>query len=133
MKNSSLLSLILLLPFVAQEPAATPSFATPGISPDGNEIAFVNGGDIWTVPASGGEARLLVAHPGVESRPLYSPDGKELAFNSSRAGSVDVWVMTLASGALRRLTFESGNEQLDAWSGDGRWIFFPAPAATSPA
>lgn len=44
------------LALFAQEPAAVPSFATPGISPDGSEIAFVNGGDIWTVPGSGGEA-----------------------------------------------------------------------------
>lgn len=72
---------------IAQDPAALPSFATPGISPDGAEIVFVNGGDIWTVPSSGGEARLLVSHPGIESRPLYSPDGKELAFTSTRAGS----------------------------------------------
>lgn len=124
MKTSNLVPLAFLLPFLAQEPVALPSFATPGIAPDGSEIAFVNGGDIWTVAASGGEARLLIAHPGVESRPLYSPSGLELAFNSTRAGSVDVWVMTLASGALRRLTFEDGNEQLDAWSPDGKWIYY---------
>ena len=52
------------------------SFAEPGISPDGREIAFVSGGDIWTVPAAGGEARLLVSHAATESRPLYSPDGR---------------------------------------------------------
>ncbi len=117
-------SLLALLPFAASEPTAIPSFATPGISPDGEEIAFVNGGDIWTVKAPGGEARLLVAHPGVESRPLYSPDGKELAFNSTRAGSVDVWVLTLGTGALRQLTFEDGSEQLDAWSPDGKWLYY---------
>ena len=124
MRTAHLLPLVFLLPLLAQEPAATPSFATPGISPDGSEIAFVNGGDIWTVPAAGGEARILIAHPGIESRPLYSPDGSELAFNSTRAGSVDVWVMTLASGALRRLTVEDGAEQLDAWSPDGKWIYY---------
>ncbi|HEV8197217.1 MAG TPA: DPP IV N-terminal domain-containing protein, partial [Gemmatimonadales bacterium] len=108
----------------AEEPAALPSFATPGISPDGAEIAFVNGGDIWTVPSAGGEARLLVSHPAIESRPLYSPDGTELAFTSTRAGSPDIWVLTLGSGALRRLTFEDGAEQLDGWSADGRWIYY---------
>src|ERR1041384_3331289 len=112
------------LPPKSQEPAALPSFATPGISPDGSEIAFVSGGDIWTVPAAGGEARLLVSHPAVESRPLSSPDGKELAFNSPRAGSADVWVLTLGTGALRRLTFEDGAEQLDAWSPDGQWLYY---------
>jgi tricorn protease len=112
------------LALFVQEPAALPSFATPGISPDGSEIAFVNGGDIWTVPGGGGEARLLVSHPGIESRPLYSPDGRELAFTSTRAGSADLWVLTLATGAVRRLTYEEGAEQLDGWSGDGQWLFY---------
>ena len=49
-----------------------PSFAEPGISPDGATIAFVSGGDIWEVPAAGGDARLLVSHPATESRPLFS-------------------------------------------------------------
>ncbi len=101
-----------------------PSLAEPGISPDGSEIAFVSGGDIWIAPAGGGEAHLLVSHPATESRPLFSPDGKLLAFVSTRAGSPDVWLLTLATGDLKRLTCDDGSEQLDAWSGDGRWVYF---------
>ena len=84
------------------------SFAEPGISPNGDEIAFVHAGDIWVVPARGGEARLLVAHPANESRPIYSPDGARLAFMSNRAGGLgmDLWVMTLATGQLQRRTRE---------------------------
>src|SRR5438034_5628116 len=119
-----LLGALLALSVSAVEQPATqkaqPYFTEPAISPDGSEIAFVSGGDIWTVPATGGEARLLVSHPANESRPLYSPDGKELAFNSTRAGSVDIWVLTLATGGLRRLTFEDGVEQLDSWSPAGQ-------------
>ena len=48
-------------------PAPRAYFTEPAISPDGVEIAFVSGGDIWTVPAGGGEARLLVSHPANES------------------------------------------------------------------
>ncbi|MEP6692515.1 MAG: DPP IV N-terminal domain-containing protein [Gemmatimonadaceae bacterium] len=111
-------------------PTATPrpSFAEPAISPDGREIAFISGGDIWTVQSGGGDARLLVSHPANESRPLYSPDGQQLAFVSTRAGSADIWILEFATGALRRLTFDDGAEQLDAWSHDGKWIYFSSGA-----
>jgi tricorn protease len=101
-----------------------PAFYEPGISADGSEIAFVSGGDIWTVPAQGGAARLLVSHSAHESRPLYSPDGAMLAFNSNRHGSLDIFVMELATGAVRRLTHDSGSEELTGWSADSRWIYF---------
>jgi Tol biopolymer transport system component len=111
-----------------QAPAAPPpialSFAEPGISPDGREIAFVSGGDIWTVPSSGGDARLLVAHDAAESRPLFSPDGRALAFVSTRTGGGDIYVLTIDTGRLRRVTADDGLEQLDSWSRDGRWIYF---------
>src|SRR5918912_3952397 len=71
-----------------------PYFSDPSISPDRSEIAFISGGDIWTVPASGGEARLLVSHPAMESRPVYSPDGRRLAFTSARTGNGDIYVLT---------------------------------------
>jgi tricorn protease len=100
------------------------SLATPAISPDGHEIAFASGGDIWTVPSDGGEARLLISSPADESRPLYSPDGTKLAFISTRTGAGDIYVLTLASGALQRLTFSDSPSNLDAWSRDGQWIYF---------
>lgn len=105
-----------------------PSFAEPAISPDRSEIAFVSGGDIWVVPATGGEARLLISHPAAESRPMYSPDGRRLAFVSTRAGSPDIWVLRFATGELQRLTFDDGAEQLDGWSRDGKWIYFSSAA-----
>jgi tricorn protease len=101
-----------------------PSFAEPGISPDGTTIAFVSGGDIWEVPASGGDARLLVSHPATESRPLFSPDGKRLAFTSTRTGAGDVYLLTIASGDVSRLTFDDVNELVTGWSRDGKWVYF---------
>src|SRR6059058_4125067 len=86
-------------------PAAGPSLAEPSPSPDHREIAFVSGGDIWTVPYGGGEARLLVSHPATESRPLWSPDGTRLAFVSTRTGNGDIYLLTLATGSLQRITF----------------------------
>ena len=131
--GSGLVTLVASQPTTAQAPArptAEPklSFAEPGIAPNGAEIAFVHGGDIWVVPARGGEARLLVAHPANEARPVYSPDGTRLAFVSNRAGSPDIWILTLADASLRRLTFGDGSEQLDGWSRDGRWIYYSSNA-----
>jgi tricorn protease len=60
----------------AQPITPKPALATPALSPDGTEIAFASGGDIWTVPAAGGVARLLVTDPATEDRPVWSPDGK---------------------------------------------------------
>lgn len=113
-------------PTSAQSASPTPkyAFAEPAISPDGAEIAFVAGGDIWTVPTAGGEARLLVAHADNESRPLYSPDGKYLAFGSTRSGNGDIYLLTLATGDLRRLTFDDGPESLTGWSDDGKTVYF---------
>ncbi|MEO6806653.1 MAG: S41 family peptidase [Edaphobacter sp.] len=104
--------------------AALPSLSDPAISPGGHEIAFVSGGDIWTVAAAGGEAHLLVTDPATESRPLYSPDGTKLAFVSTRTGAGNIYILTLATGELTRLTYSDRPDALDAWSHDGKWIYF---------
>src|SRR5690349_21582524 len=105
--------------------STTPMFVAsePGVSPDGSEIAFVSGGDIWSVPSTGGEARLLVSHEATERRPLFSPDGRRLAFMSTRSGGGDIYVLTFDTGAVRRLTSDDGTETLESWSADGRWIY----------
>ena len=110
--------------FGQQSPAPRPYFTEPSLSPDRKEIAFVSGGDIWTVPATGGVAALLVSHSANEARPFYSPDGRQLAFISSRTGNGDIYLLTLATGELKRLTFDDALDQLDGWSRDGRWIYF---------
>ncbi|MDB5195932.1 MAG: peptidase [Flaviaesturariibacter sp.] len=73
------------------------AYTEPAIAPDSREIAFVSGGDIWTAGANGGEACLLVSHPATESRPLYSPNVRLLAFQSSRTR-----VLTLGSGGANK-------------------------------
>jgi tricorn protease len=109
---------------LASEPASRPYFYEPSLSPVTGEVAFVSGGDIWTVPASGGDARLLVSNPANDTRPLFSPDGKQLAFMSNRTGNEDIFVLTLASGDVRRITYDDGNDHLDAWSRDGKYLYF---------
>ena len=103
---------------------AAPSLGEPALSPDGSEIAFVSGGDIWTAPAAGGIAHLLVTDPATESRPVYSPDGTKLAFTSTRGGTANIYILDFASGAVRRLTYADANEELNGWSRDGKWIYF---------
>ncbi|GAB3635566.1 S41 family peptidase [Hymenobacter arcticus] len=111
-------------PALAAPPAPRPYYSEPAVAPDRQELAFVSGGDIWTVPVAGGEARLLVAHPATESRPLYAPDGKSLAFTSTRSGNGDIYLLNFASGELKRLTFDDGLDQLDGWSADGKYLYF---------
>jgi tricorn protease len=105
-------------------PAPAPLLSDPALSPNHSEIAFVSGGDIWTVPFAGGEARLLVSHPATESRPLYSPDGTRLAFLSTRTGIADIYVLNLQDGATKRLTFDGSRNSLDAWSPDSQSLYF---------
>jgi Tol biopolymer transport system component/C-terminal processing protease CtpA/Prc len=109
--------------------AGSPPLAEPAVSPDRKEVAFVSGGDIWTVPAQGGEARLLISHPANDSRPLYSPDGKRLAFLSTRDGAANAYVLEFSSGAVTRLTHFDTSHSLDNWSRDGEWIYISTPHA----
>ena len=113
--------LLLVAPSLA---AATRPLYEPAISPDHSEIAFVSGGDIWTVPSTGGEARLLVSHPATESRPIYSPDGIRLAFISTRTGAGDIYVLNLRTSELKRITYDDARSNLDAWSPDGKFLYF---------
>ena len=131
----ALLALV-TLPLVAADnaqPAPRASFAQPAISPDGGRIAFVSGGAIWEVPATGGAAHILVADNGADSRPLYSPQGDQLAFVSDATGDGDIYVLDIASGKLVRVTYADGRDELSGWSHDGKWIYFSSErAATVP-
>ena len=77
------------------------------ISPDGSQIAFTYKGDIYKVAANGGKAVRLTSQPSYESAPVWSPDGKKIAFASDRNGGSDVFIMDADGGTAQRLTFNS--------------------------
>ncbi|MEW6455389.1 MAG: PDZ domain-containing protein [Acidobacteriota bacterium] len=91
---------------------------------NGAEIVFVYGGDLWTVPINGGEARRLTAHPGMESSPKYSPDGKYIAFTGHYDGNMDVFVIPALGGDPRRLTYHPDNDLVEGWTPNGEKILF---------
>jgi len=72
---------------------------------NGDLITFVYAGDIWTVDATGGEARRLTSHEGLELFPKISPDGKWIAFSGEYAGSRQVYVIPSSGGVPRQLTW----------------------------
>ena len=85
--------------------AATPLWMRDvQISPDGTEIAFCYKGDIYKVPAKGGTATQLTTQESYECTPIWSPDGKQIAFASDRYGNFDVFVMPADGGTAQRPT-----------------------------
>jgi tricorn protease len=119
----ALLTLALFIrPAAAQEPIRMAR--TPDVSPDGKLIAFSYLGDIWVVEAIGGTARAVTSHPAHDMAPVFSPDGRWIAFSSNRHGSYNVFVVSIRGGHPRRLTFDSDNDLVNGWSPDGKHILF---------
>jgi tricorn protease len=103
---------------------------------NGDQIAFVYAGDIWTVPAAGGTARRLTSHPGLELFPKFSPDGRWIAFSGQYDGTRQVFVIPVEGGEPRQLTFYNEVAQLPprggydnrvlGWTPDGKNVLFRA-------
>src|SRR5437763_1124864 len=88
------------LPALRAEPVR---FArTPDVSPDGRLVAFSYLGDIWTADAAGGAARPVTMHAAPATTPVGSPDGRHIAFGSTRHGQYDVFAVPVAGGKPRR-------------------------------
>lgn len=96
----------------------------PAISPDGSKIAFTYKGDLYLVPTAGGKATQLTFHQAHDFMPVWSKDGKQIAFASDRYGNFDVFVMDAEGGQANRLTYHSNDEMPYSFSADNQSVIF---------
>lgn len=99
-------------------------FLHSAISPNGKTVAFSYKGDIYTVPASGGTARALTIHHDWDGHPVWSEDGKHIAFASDRNGNLDVYLMPAKGGKAQRLTYHSSHDIPQDFSKDNNQVIF---------
>jgi Tol biopolymer transport system component/C-terminal processing protease CtpA/Prc len=127
MKTRIVLLLCLLVVTATAGAQTSPEWLRyPSISPDGKTIAFTYKGDIYRVPAAGGTAVPLTQHDAQDFMPVWSHDGRQIAFASDRFGNFDIFVMPAEGGEARRLTFHSAQEYPYTFSSDDRYILFGA-------
>ena len=103
------------------------------VSPDGKWVAYTvttpdmdaNRGvsNIWIVPTAGG-ASLQLTQSGHDSSPVWSPDGKTIAFLSARSGDSQVYLLSMDGGEAKLLTHLSTGADIVKWSPDGKTIAF---------
>jgi Tol biopolymer transport system component/C-terminal processing protease CtpA/Prc len=96
----------------------------PSISPDGTQIAFSYKGDIYIVPVKGGTAQALTMHEAYDKNPVWSHDGKSIAFASDRYGNFDVFVMPVTGGNPLRLTHHSSADIPQDFTPDNQSVLF---------
>ena len=86
---------------------------SPSISD--THLTFVYGGDIWVAEKNGANPRRVTTNPGVESNPIFSPDGKQIAFSGNYDGNNDVYTIPVYGGEPKRVTFHPSADVLRGW------------------
>src|SRR6516225_9124946 len=123
-------------PMTIDDLLAIKGVSDPQVSPDGDSIVYAvseldratdkTNSSLWMVPAAGGEPKRLTTAPGTNNHPRYSPDGKTIAFVSSRGGSSQVWLLPTDGGEARQLTHLPIDVSGPIWSPKGDRIAFAA-------
>ncbi len=90
-------------------------------------IAFAYAGDLWVADASGKEVRRLTTAPGMESSPVFSPDGKLIAFSANYDGNLDVYLVSVEGGIPKRLTWHPGPDVVRSFTPDAQAVLFSSP------
>ncbi len=111
-------------PVAAQEEAVWLRY--PALSPDGATLVFAYRGDLYRVPSAGGAATQLTTHTAHDFMPVWSRDGRRIAFASDRFGNFDVYVVPAEGGEARRLTVHSADEYPYAFTPDGAAVLYGA-------
>ncbi|MEP7110801.1 MAG: PDZ domain-containing protein [Ferruginibacter sp.] len=117
----------MLLPFLPSfvsgiDTKDTRMLAQPAIS--ANHIAFIYAEDLWVANADGGQPRRLTVDEGVESNPVFSPDGSMIAFSAQYDGNTDVYIVPVEGGIPVRLTWHPGADIVRGFSPDGKNVLF---------
>jgi tricorn protease len=111
-----------LCPLVVSAQPSHPLLQRPTFN--GNLIAFSYAGDLWTVDRSGGHASRLTTGTGIETDPVFSPDGRLIAFTGEYDGNTDVFVVPAMGGVPTRLTHHPAVDSAVGWTPDGKNVIF---------
>ena len=123
MKNTMLLFACMICNFLIAN--AQPNWLRySAISPDGKTVVFTYKGDLYRVPSSGGTAIPLTLHEAHDFMPVWSNDGKQIAFASDRFGNFDIFVIPAEGGEAKRLTYYSTPEYPYAFTNDNKSVIF---------
>lgn len=101
------------------------TWLSPDLSPDGRDIVFELLGDLYTIDVRGGEARALTSGMAFDSQPVFSPDGRRIAFISDRSGAENIWIADADGTDPRQISLRNDNAVFasPAWSADGQAIY----------